>query len=701
MSETFDPYHKWLGIPPADQPPNHYRLLGIPRFETDPDVIANAADQRMAHIRSFQTGEHSALSQNILNEIAAARVSLLDAEKKTKYDAALKRAEAAKKLPKATALEPPPVQPPPVETDKELDLEGFTATLPHHPHPQRQRKVPWQAWASVGAAAVGLLIIGIFVLMGSNKEEKATVKTGEQVAVKPKPDKPEPSPAIKDAEKPSETPTDSKPEPQPITTNSEQEHNDATSDDHKPPLGPETVSKPEDTPAVETPKKAEERLKQALADAKTPEDFRTVAQDSLKVFEQAVAGGQTDLSKRIATIALVAARKAKDGTLAFDAAFCYVAGHRRAGSADEGEEEETDRPAASGLSDTSDAGKLSTSHDGTAAAKPGKDGWIVIFRSSDPSIWNTDVNNSKDDFAISLSKVPDGIQYLRMRAVGQQAQVIIPIEKAKLDSTYEHENYGWNGTNKREYNANHLGIYRLPILNRASGEICIFRPGSGGDAWGKGYGFGHRAWLDDRQGYTWNGVEISQTVFEIAVKVEPLTRREQPDLLQEDKVSLTAQTNSPGQSQSKNTARAKRIDKIVLWNQHNSLDNNHGTKVCNVTLFRGERQLWRSNKLEVPWAPNKDTFLAVRVPHIVANKVRIDITEWYGRGGGLSEVEVFSGKENIARNCRAIASGEVLPGDPRSASTLTDGITSSSQGFVGYWLLPIQQPGWAEIYLEE
>jgi hypothetical protein len=25
----FDPYHVWLGIPPHEQPPNHYRLLGI------------------------------------------------------------------------------------------------------------------------------------------------------------------------------------------------------------------------------------------------------------------------------------------------------------------------------------------------------------------------------------------------------------------------------------------------------------------------------------------------------------------------------------------------------------------------------------------------------------------------------------------------------------------------------------------------
>ena len=36
MSEAFDPYFQWLGIRPADQPPDHYRLLSIPQFESDP-----------------------------------------------------------------------------------------------------------------------------------------------------------------------------------------------------------------------------------------------------------------------------------------------------------------------------------------------------------------------------------------------------------------------------------------------------------------------------------------------------------------------------------------------------------------------------------------------------------------------------------------------------------------------------------------
>ena len=90
MGRVFDPYHKWLGIPPEEQPANHYRLLGLRAFETDPDVIQAAADQRMAHLRNYQTGQHADLSQRLLNEVAAARVCLLNPGKRAAYDAKLR-----------------------------------------------------------------------------------------------------------------------------------------------------------------------------------------------------------------------------------------------------------------------------------------------------------------------------------------------------------------------------------------------------------------------------------------------------------------------------------------------------------------------------------------------------------------------------------------------------------------------------------
>ena len=89
--DRFDPYHLWLGIPPHKQPPDHYALLGLEPFEADAAVIENAADQRMAHLRSRQTGPHGVLSQRLLNEVAAARLCLLQPDRKAAYDEQLSR----------------------------------------------------------------------------------------------------------------------------------------------------------------------------------------------------------------------------------------------------------------------------------------------------------------------------------------------------------------------------------------------------------------------------------------------------------------------------------------------------------------------------------------------------------------------------------------------------------------------------------
>ena len=55
-SAAFDPYHRWLGIPPEEQPADHYRLLGIARFERDPEVIRDAATRQMGHVRTLPPG---------------------------------------------------------------------------------------------------------------------------------------------------------------------------------------------------------------------------------------------------------------------------------------------------------------------------------------------------------------------------------------------------------------------------------------------------------------------------------------------------------------------------------------------------------------------------------------------------------------------------------------------------------------------
>jgi len=85
-TKTVDPYYEWLGIPPKDQPPNHYRLLGLELFEENRNVIDAAANRQMSFIKEYQAGADSALSQKLLNQLSAARICLLSPATKTAYD---------------------------------------------------------------------------------------------------------------------------------------------------------------------------------------------------------------------------------------------------------------------------------------------------------------------------------------------------------------------------------------------------------------------------------------------------------------------------------------------------------------------------------------------------------------------------------------------------------------------------------------
>ena len=86
MTEHFDPYHELLGIPPQEQPPNHYRLLGISLWETNRQVIANAAMQRSKFLRSLGISQYGDVCQRLLNEVSAAKICLLNETKKAAYD---------------------------------------------------------------------------------------------------------------------------------------------------------------------------------------------------------------------------------------------------------------------------------------------------------------------------------------------------------------------------------------------------------------------------------------------------------------------------------------------------------------------------------------------------------------------------------------------------------------------------------------
>ena len=90
MSESFDAYRAWLGIPPEEQPPNYYRLLGARTFEEDPDAIAAAADGRVGSLHAYQAGSLAGVARRLLAEVADAKACLLNPTRKAAYDKGLR-----------------------------------------------------------------------------------------------------------------------------------------------------------------------------------------------------------------------------------------------------------------------------------------------------------------------------------------------------------------------------------------------------------------------------------------------------------------------------------------------------------------------------------------------------------------------------------------------------------------------------------
>jgi outer membrane biosynthesis protein TonB len=187
MAESFDPYRKWLGIPPQEQPPHHYRLLAIPLFESDPDVISNAADGRMAQIKTFQAGKHSQLSQRILNEIATAKVCLLNAEKKAAYDRWLRGIlDACARAARAPTSTPAPVAPSgPASTSAaatEFDFSGVPSNFTPRTSRAQKKRQSWLIPACVAAGIVVLGIAGAAILMSMSGSSAPSGGSGEMAA---------------------------------------------------------------------------------------------------------------------------------------------------------------------------------------------------------------------------------------------------------------------------------------------------------------------------------------------------------------------------------------------------------------------------------------------------------------------------------------------------------------------------------------
>ncbi len=87
MSDLFNPYKEFLDLDTAPKCPTYYELLGISdRNECTHDLVENGRITALAKMRAFKPGGNAAVWAALLDEVALASTTLLDADLKATYD---------------------------------------------------------------------------------------------------------------------------------------------------------------------------------------------------------------------------------------------------------------------------------------------------------------------------------------------------------------------------------------------------------------------------------------------------------------------------------------------------------------------------------------------------------------------------------------------------------------------------------------
>ncbi|MBA4020050.1 MAG: hypothetical protein C0483_23025 [Pirellula sp.] len=88
MSEKFNPLKTWLGVTAGK--PSYYQLLGLENFESEPPVIAEAADRAIRKVQKHLQGEHRETAEKLARDLATVKSVLTSSEKRQAYDAQLR-----------------------------------------------------------------------------------------------------------------------------------------------------------------------------------------------------------------------------------------------------------------------------------------------------------------------------------------------------------------------------------------------------------------------------------------------------------------------------------------------------------------------------------------------------------------------------------------------------------------------------------
>jgi len=147
-------------------------------------------------------------------------------------------------------------------------------------------------------------------------------------------------------------------------------------------------------------------------------------------------------------------------------------------------------------------------------------GWTVVFHSDDPARWRAEhgvpgVGHWGHD--LSDSSLSFGELYFRRVATGQLIK--LSIEEDQLYQCRQAQpptdQFWWDGSTWIGWNARHLGVSSSTPKGRDPGYII-----STGSCHNDhvSWGFGHRGWMDDIQGFGWDSHQLADHVFRVAVR---------------------------------------------------------------------------------------------------------------------------------------------------------------------------------------
>src|SRR5947208_632040 len=86
-----DLYWEWLKVPRERRPPTYFDLLGIGPNEENAAVIEKAAHDQVLRVKDRLDGPRAAEGAKLLQEIAQAKVTLLDPAQRAAYKASLSK----------------------------------------------------------------------------------------------------------------------------------------------------------------------------------------------------------------------------------------------------------------------------------------------------------------------------------------------------------------------------------------------------------------------------------------------------------------------------------------------------------------------------------------------------------------------------------------------------------------------------------